>query len=250
MLFCDFQQDTCEVQLKNMTSVNLDKTYSWTLNRAFGSEKSGTNGAVETSSNDLHVEGLSQLPHLLPSRSPPLTQERRGILPPKHNTGTPTPASTPGIKNRLALPALSPKLQMEAVEEKVFGCGEQSISSSNLEVDRIKGREESSFSVAEGGIPSSSDFAHSGNQEILASPTVIEPPTSWNQVSLPGLDGILKQCALSFVGRTRGTEDQSEKVQKGSEENVNASTTGIARRFITRFCAQVTFLSRSCLESS
>ena len=213
------QQDSCEVQLKNKTSVNLDKTFSWTLNHAFSTENSDANGAVEASSNDLHLEGSPQMPDLLTCRSPRLTQERKGILPPKHKTGNPIPSSTPGIKDRLAFPAVSPKLQKEAIEEKAFGSSEQLISNTKHEAEHSRPRDQSYLAVAGGGNPCN-DFRHSEKHEVLAMTTVIEPPA---------LDGILNQCALPFVGRTRETQDRSEKDQNGPAINMYASTTGTSK---------------------
>ena len=45
----------------------------------------------------------------------------------------------------------------------------------------------------------------------------------------PALDGILNQCALPFVGRTRETQDRSEKDQNGPAINMYASTTGTSK---------------------
>ena len=202
----------------------MDKTHSWTLNRAFSTQKSGAR-AVGTSSNDLHLEGSPEMPDLLPSRSPRLTQERIGLLPSKYLTET---TITPGIEDRQALPALPPMLQKEAMEENAVVYSEQLISSTKHEVEHSRARDKLNFGVAGGDNPSN-NFPHSKKHKVLAT-KVIEPPTSWNEVSLPGLDGILNRCALSFVGRTRESALQPEKNQENLEENVYASTTGTARR--------------------
>lgn len=180
--------------------------------------------AAEASAKDLNLEGSPQLPDLVPSRSPQLKQERIGSLPPKQKTGTPMPSSTPANKD--ILPPHSTKLQKEAIEEKAFGCGEQSIKH---EAEHSRTRFESSSGTAGRGT-SADDFPHLAKHEVLATPTLAERQNSRDTVLSPGLDGILNRCALSFLGRTREHEVQSEMNKEGDEGNAHASTTGTAGR--------------------
>jgi len=204
------------------------------------------NGAAETSAKDLHLEGSPQLPDLVPTRSPELKQERKGSLPPKQKTGTLIPSSTPANEN--ILPAHSTKLQKEAIDEKAFGCNEQPISTTKHEKDPGMTRDESNSGTAGRGT-SSVDSPHSAKHEVLAAPTSDDQQNSRDTVLLPGLDGILNRCALSFVGRTREHEVQSEMNKAGHEENAHASTTGTARRSHVGFSHKL-FLVRLCSESN
>lgn len=191
------------------------------------SELTSANGVVEAGAKDLHLEGSPQLPDLVPSRSPQLKQERKGSLPPKHKSGTPIPSSTPANKD--ITPAYSTKLQKVAIEEKAFGFGEQSISIKKHEADHRMTRDESSSGTTARGT-SSDDLPHEAKHEVLAAPTLAERQNPCDTVLLPGLDGILNRCALSFVGRTRDHQAQSEMDKEGHEENAQTSTTGTARR--------------------
>jgi hypothetical protein len=206
-----------------------NKTISRSDNQAFledidVSELTSVKGAAETSAQDLQLEGSPQLPDLVPSRSPQLKQERKGSLPPKHKTGTPVPSSTPANKD--TLPVCSTKLQKEAIEGKTFGCSEQLIPIAKHEAEQSMTRDESSSGTAGRGT-SSDDFPHVAKHEVLATPTMAERQNSRDTVLLPGLDGVLNRCALSFVGRT----SEHEMNKEGHEENAHASRTGKARSY-------------------
>lgn len=93
-------------------------------------------------------------------------------------------------------------------------------SSPQLKQER-KGDDLSAGTCGRGTSPD--DFPQLATHGVLATPTVDEGQNSRDPVLLPGLDGILNRCALSFVGRTR----ESERNKEDREENAHASITGV-----------------------
>lgn len=200
--------------------VNLDHADFSTPNQAFSTEKSGT----AISSNDLNLEGMSQTPDLLPSRSPQLDQERSGSLPPKLKT------ETSKLENRLTAPAPTPKLREGAVENVGSECSEQSICRIRHEVEQGRTKDESNFEIAiTNGI--FNDPLHSGKQEAIAAPTVTEQlMNSGDTDSLPATDGVLNQPVRPLDVNTSDHEVQFEKEKARHEEKVSPLSTGTSAR--------------------
>lgn len=220
------ERSTAEVQRMQERLVNLGLSSSEILNTTENPQVFNSTESAQVESKGFDCSESPQPPDLLPSKSPPLAQERKGVNPLKFQNGSPKPSPYSAKKKVPASPSLYSRFQDRCTESKSSGLSEH-LNYGEVQVPHANGNQAYVSHATVKTCEALTKCHPSTNQELQTSLKVSPHASSEENGRIPGVDGALKQSSAP-VGAS--TEDHTLEFQNDKEEvevEIFTSATGL-----------------------